>query len=249
MAQGESVDDGQGGGSPWSSTSLQVATLFLIVLAVVGIAIAIFHHGSQRHTRVGNAPPASHGANPPATTTAAAAPTGGLCSLPAGDQQVPSASYPQGVTWQAVGTMTAPQSSTLGPQHVKDGINVCFAHSPSGALLAAMNLWAEGSTQISERKVFSTLAIHVPSVVTNQPAGQDYEAGLQLAGYKFDSYTSSNALLEVVFRHEQGGLSAVQTPMSWTGDDWKYVFPPAGPVSTTLNGTQVQPPYVAWSAF
>ena len=59
MAQSDSLDDGHGHGSPWSSTSFQIATLFLIILAVVGIAIAIFHHGSH-HARAGNPPATSH---------------------------------------------------------------------------------------------------------------------------------------------------------------------------------------------
>jgi hypothetical protein len=249
MAPSDNLDDGHGRGSPWSSTSLQVATLFLIVLAVVGIAIAIFHHGSH-HARAGNPPATSHAGALPATTTTSAA-VAGPCSLPAGDQQVPSASYPQGVTWQAVGTMTAPQSPTLGPQHVKNGINICFAHNPSGALLAACNLWAEGTTDISERQVFDQLAIDVPSSVSTEPAVNDnpQAGGIQVAGYKYDSYSPTEAMLEIVLRHDQGGLSAVQTPMRWTGNDWKYVFPPEGPISASLNGAQVQPPYVAWSAF
>ncbi len=233
--------------SPWSRTSVQLSTLFVLMLLVVGIAIAIFHHGSQ-HARAGNAPATSQaGARPATTTTSAAA--AGPCSLAAGDQQVPSASYPQGVTWQAVGSMSVPQSSALGPQRVQNGINMCFAHNPSGALLAAMNLVGEGSTNISERQVFDELAINVPSAVTTAPAYQDGQSGVQIAGYKYDSYTPTSALLEVALRHEQGGLSAVQLPMRWTGNDWKYVFPPDGPVSSTLDGAQVEPPYVAWSAF
>ena len=98
MGQSDSLDDGHGHGSPWSSTSFQIATLFLIILAVVGIAIAIFHHGPH-HARTSNPPATSHAGGPPATTTAPPR-AAGLCSLPAGDQQVPSASYPQGTSWQ-----------------------------------------------------------------------------------------------------------------------------------------------------
>ena len=245
MSTGE--NDNQPSGSPWSSTTVQLSTLFILVLLVVGIAIAIFHHGS-RHAQAGNPPATSYAGARPTTRTTSAAATG-PCSLATGDQQVPSASYPQGVTWQAVGSMSVPQSSALGPQHVRSGIHICFAHNPSGALLAAMNLLAEGSTNISEREVFDQLAINVPSAVTTRPAYQDFQSGVQIAGYKYDSYTPTSALLEVALRHAEGGLSAVQMPMRWTGNDWKYVFPPGGPVSSTLNGAQVEPPYVAWSAF
>ena len=33
--------------SPWSRTSVQLSALFVLMLLVVGIAIAIFHHGSS----------------------------------------------------------------------------------------------------------------------------------------------------------------------------------------------------------
>ena len=247
MGQSDSLDDGHGHGSPWSSTSFQIATLFLIILAVVGIAIAIFHHGSH-HAHASNPPATSHAGSPPATTTVRTG-AAGLCSLPAGDQQVPSASYPEGTSWQPVGTMVIPQSSTLGPQHLEKGVNVCFAHSPSGALLAAMNLMGEGTTETSERQVFDTLAIDVPAAVTTEPAVQDGDSAIQIAGYKYDSYSPTDAVIDVVLRHQQGGLSVFHAPMRWTGNDWKYVFPPEGPISSTLNGAQVEPPYVAWSQF
>jgi hypothetical protein len=240
-------NDNQPSGSVWSSTTVQLSTLFVLMLIVVGIAIAIFHHGS-RHAQSGKPPATSHATARRTATTSSTATTD-LCSLPPGDQRVPSESYPQGVTWQAVGSMSVPQSSALGPQRTRRGINICFAHNPSGALLAAMNLLGEGSTNISEREVFDQLAINVPSAVTTTPAYQDFQSGVQIAGYKYDSYTSTSALLDVALRHSQGGLSAVQMPMRWTGNDWKYVFPPDGPVSSTLNGAQVEPPYVAWSAF
>ena len=49
--------------SPWSRTSVQLSTLFVLMLLVVGIAIAIFHHGSQ-HARAGNAPATCAGRRP-----------------------------------------------------------------------------------------------------------------------------------------------------------------------------------------
>ena len=112
---------------------------------------------------------------------------------------------------------------------------MCFAHNPAGALLAAMNMMGEGTTQITERRVFDTLAIDVPSAVTTEPAVQDGDPGIQIAGYKYDSYSPTEAVVDVVLRHQQGGLSVFQAPMRWTGNDWKYVFPPEGPISSSAE--------------
>ena len=51
--------------SPWSRTSVQLSALFVLMLLAVGIAIAIFHHGSQ-HAHAGNAPATSQAGTPPA---------------------------------------------------------------------------------------------------------------------------------------------------------------------------------------
>ena len=169
MGQSDSLDDGHGHGSPWSSTSFQIATLFLIILAVVGIAIAIFHHGSPprprqqppgqlacRQPRPRPQPCPTAGGRPLLATSRE--PTGALRELPARRKL-------------AAGRLgELPQSSTLGPQHVQKGVNVCFAHNPSGALLAAMNLMGELSTEISERRVVDDTAIDVPPGVTTAPA-------------------------------------------------------------------------------
>jgi hypothetical protein len=233
--------------SPWSSTSVQLSTLFVLMLLAVGIAIAIFHHGASPKTATTNHPKGAQ--TSPAGTTTSAAANLGLCSLAAGGQEVPSGVPPSGVTWQVVGTMSVPQSPPLGPQHVQNRINVCFAHNPSGALLAAMNLVGEGTTNLPERKVYDELSIDVPSAVTTQPSSDDSQIGVQIVGYKYDSYSSSQAQLDVVVQGPQGGLQSDQMTMAWTGNDWKYVFPPSGPIFKSLLGAQVQPPYVPWSAF
>ena len=45
----------------------------------------------------------------------------------------------------------------------------------------------------------------------------------------------------------EGKLAAIVTTMTWTGGDWKYVFPPNGtpPVQVIPDLTG----YVSWSAF
>ena len=236
--------------SPWSRTSVQLSALFLRMLLVVGIAIAIFHHGSQhahdrqrsRYLSGRHSARRDNDQRLPRTWPVLASrrrPTGALRELSA-----------KGRDWQPVGTMSVPQSSTLGPQHVQNGINVCFAHNPSGALLAAMNLIrggydadlrAAGIRQLVDRRALrchdgagesKTVTVACRSPVTSTTA-----------------ISPTEAVVDVVLRHQQGGLSVFQAPMRWTGNDWKYVFPPEGPISSTLNGSQVEPPYVAWSPF
>ncbi len=185
-----------------------------------------------------------------------AASTTGPCSLPAGSQQVPSGSPPAGVTWNVVGSMSVPQSGSLGPQHTQDGVNVCFAHSPSGALLAAMNYYAEGtSATVTGRQLAEELMVNVPQAALAQSgngASGELDAGgpVQIAGYKLDSYSPSQATYDIVIQGPKGALESITTTMIWTGQDWRYSWPTDNdPSMEVLQEQTLTAPYVVWSAF
>ena len=57
----------------------------------------------------------------------------------------------------------------------------------------------------------------------------------------------AQAQISIVIRGPEGKLAAIVTTMTWTGGDWKYVFPPNGtpPVQVIPDLTG----YVSWSAF
>ena len=93
MATREHDDDQPA--SPWSRTSVQLSTLFVLMLLVVGIAIAIFHHGSSTPTPVTLRDLSGRRTVARRDDDRAAA-NPGPCSLPAGNQQVPSHSPPRG---------------------------------------------------------------------------------------------------------------------------------------------------------
>ena len=135
---------------------------------------------------------------------------------------------------------------TLGPQQTSGVWNTCFAHNPTGALLAAINLWAEGTTTATPSEVFQRLAVGAPANVGSNVRLDD--AGpVQFAGYKYDSYTAPDAQISVVLQGPQGKLVAFVTSMQWNGSDWKYVFPSRGvpPIEVIPDLTG----YVPWSEF
>jgi hypothetical protein len=142
--------------------------------------------------------------------------------------------------------MQVPQSPPVfGPQRSSGLWNTCFAHNPTGALLAAMNLWAEG-TAVPAGALFQRLAVGAPKNLGNA-AQLDSSGPVQFAGYRYVSYTPAEAQVAVVFRGPEGKLLTVVTPMVWRADDWKYLFPaggtPAMQVISDLTG------YVPWSSF
>ncbi|MGH2908718.1 MAG: hypothetical protein ACRDK8_05430 [Solirubrobacteraceae bacterium] len=142
--------------------------------------------------------------------------------------------------------MQAPQNpAVFGPQHSNGPWETCFARNPSGALLAAMNFWAEG-TAVPPSELFARLAVGAPKDLGSS-AQLDSNGPVQFAGYRYDSYTPSEAQVAIVFRGPEGKLLAVVTSMVWSGAGWKYLFPangaPAMQVIPDLTG------YVQWSSF
>ena len=107
---------------------------FLLALVLLGVVVAVTGGGSgrpvQRRQRRRRPPaPAPDGDGEPRAAA----------RLPAGSQTVPSSSPPQ-AQWGTVGSMQVPQNPAVyGPQRSDGPWETCFAHDPSGALLAAMN--------------------------------------------------------------------------------------------------------------
>lgn len=211
---------------------------FLLALALLGAVLAAAGGAGPDPART--QPPAAVSVVPGASRARA-----GSCALPAGSQAVPSASPPV-TRWETVGAMQAPQNRAMfGPERSSGPWNTCFAHNPSGALLAAMNLWAEG-TAVPPRKLFARLAVGAPASLGNS-AQLDAAGPVQFAGYRFDSYVPSEAQLHIVLRGPEGKLVAVATAMVWRNGDWKYLFPPGGAPAMQVIGDLSG--YVPWSGF
>lgn len=236
--------------SPWAKPSVMLSGMFLLALLLAGIVFLVVKGGGSS-TRTHHAQSAHGGSPAPATTPARTATTtaagAGGCSLPAGSQTVPSASPPAGTQWAQVGSMEAPQApSTLGPGRTQGVWNTCFAHSPSGALLAAFNFWAE-DTAAASGEVYRRMSVNAPNAAYATHTQLDDGGPVQFAGYKYDSYTPTTAMLDIVIQGPEGKLGSVETTMLWTNDDWRYDFPPQGKpafeVISDLTG------YVPWSSF
>jgi hypothetical protein len=168
------------------------------------------------------------------------------CSLPAGSQDVSSVqlSPPAIVGWHQVGNMEVPEApATLGPEHRSGGWFYCYQHSPGGALLAAIDVWATG-TAASAAQVARHLAVNV----TPRALGSDeLPPGLSLAGYQYMSYTPREAVIEVVFDVYDKGDVEVTTPMVWVPrlGDWRLDVPASGAISSSVVDPSLAG-YVAW---
>ena len=206
----------------WSAPIGVVSVCLLAAVVLAGGAALIFSGGGPS-TRAATATPA------PVRASSSG------CSLPAGSQEVSSVelSPPAIVGWHQVGNMEVPEApATLGPEHRSGGWFYCYQHSPAGALLAAIDVWASGTAASATR-----VARHLAVNVTPGALGSDeLPPGLSLAGYQYVSYTPREAVIEVVFDVYDKGDVEVTTPMVWVpgGADWRLEVPASGSVSSSV---------------
>ena len=231
--------------SPFSRPGFLVSAVLLGMMVLA--ALFITFGASTRHARaaIANGP----------TRRVAKAVAVGECSLLPGSQTVPT--LPPTMPWVTVGQMTAPQApTTFGPQHSRDGIGVCYAHDPTGSLLAAINFFAQ-ATVANPSSLLRTLSAATPerhaAIVQAQDGGDellqdsDGDPGtVQMTGYQVVDYTPAQANVNVVLEGPGGELAAVECQLDWQSGDWKFVIPAGGQLDssaiTSMDG------FVSWAA-
>jgi hypothetical protein len=241
-----SANDPRNDESPWTRPSVVGSGVFILALIIAAIVIfALPGDGHKHHSQQDAQAPTTTATATTSTPQGAVKPLKpGACTLPPGPQAIPSSAPPSGTTWQSVDAMVVPQApNTYGPQHIKDGFYVCFAHSPAGALLADLNVQAAATTHFPTA-VFAHLGTDVPRHISDNTKLGNGKGGIQIAGYKYTSYSSDRADITIVFAFPGGAYEAVATDMKWVGDDWRFQYPPGGAApSSQINSLTG---YVKW---
>ena len=190
-------------------------------------------------------PPASR--SPAATAPAPASPAG---AAGPGQPQVPRVSLAS-VRWSGFYGVELPVSAQAGPYDTSGGMAAGFAHTPLGALLAAVNIGVRANAQWGPR-IFT-------AVIRGQVTGPDaaallagcqaaYDQAAQSAGvtggqplgtvdvteqaFRWVAYTPAAAILDLVSAGPGASgatvRASVQMEAVWDGGDWKVVAPPGG---------------------
>ncbi|MBA3807752.1 MAG: hypothetical protein H0X28_05075 [Solirubrobacterales bacterium] len=242
--------------SPWNQPAFLAAGALVGIILVLGLVLAVTGTGSGSGGHNATGLPKSEATTPPAPGVKNA--QASICGLPAGDQSVPNAA-PTNTTWTLIGTVAAPQApQTIGPKITAHSVHTCFAHSPLGALYAAVNFVASTSAP-SERAAaarYLTAAGRARELSLarerHQPGGSANEGGggLQVAGFVFTTYSASSAVLDLALRLATGnrtGYVHLPLAMHWQDGDWKYVIPETGEPFGALQRVPDLSGYIAWS--
>lgn len=228
MARKDNDDNINSGGGALTGSTVWWGAGGLIVLVLIGLVwILIGGNGSGSTTATptrtvtaappGSSPSSSLTSLSPASSSASTAANG--CNLPGGTTAVPTSVIP--VTWQAVGGIAAPVSASAGPARIsgtQGALRSCYQHSPTGAVLAAMNIAAAATTP-SEQQVIQQG--YTPGPGRQEAMAQPADSGGgSISGFTTQACTQSVCLVKLAFT-VQGLYIEQSMPMIWAGDDWK----------------------------
>jgi hypothetical protein len=238
------------GASPFGQRGFVLAAVFMAVLVLAGLGLLLTDPDEDPEARAGSS-------RPPAVEPAKGAKADGSdsrCGLEAGDQRIPAT--PPEAGWELVGRVATPQSDAIGPGIREAKRRMCYAHSPTGALFAAVNFLAVAGEQDTNDELMKALTAKTAArdeLLARPDDGTDAEAAkfrIQIAGFRIGPATPDEATVEVAVAFADQAAQAYvgyTLPMRWEDGDWKLVITsPDTPF--TLQRLESASGFVPWSA-
>lgn len=225
----ESNEQGPPGGRFTSGSTMGYYLAAGVVVLIVAALVLILVHPATRSTATGAVtttvlPPASGSTSAGSPASSASVPSSstarGCSPDPSWVGQVPQSA--PAVTWVPVAGLSAPVSPRLGPARVSGPSGVlreCYAHSPSGAVVAAINITVAGSVTTVGNIVVQRQ--WTPGPGKQEALAQQAQAGtFTIAGFQLQGCTPAQCLVSVA-ASSGGKYAAAQVPLVWSGGDWK----------------------------
>lgn len=224
---------------PRVNRSLRVAAGAFLALVLVALLLVFTREGNEKER---------------ATRPAASSPTAPASR--ALETPIPT-SPPTGVRWKLYRGVALPYSAQAGPTRIDGEIVGGFAHTPTGALLAATHAGYRYrmASDSSWRAVTKAMVQPGPGrdawvrlrskyTLGEAPSGPNM---LQMAGFRFVTYTPDLAVMQVATRGKTGVIQMTTSTVAWDGDDWKLVLQPDGSESPTAQRLSSLDGFVPWS--
>jgi hypothetical protein len=177
-----------------------------------------------------------------------------VCGLPSSTETALGAAPKS--KWELVGKMAAPTDpKTFGPGVTDgDGFRSCFANSPTGALYAAANMIALGSSGTQdELKLADKLLVPGPgrdAAITaaktrTSTAGSGETA--QVSGFLLKSYSPAEADVDLAIKLPNGALAHSVLSLRWVAGDWKVKASDDGQVFNGVAQLSDLSGFILWS--
>jgi hypothetical protein len=237
--------------NPFTKPGFIIAAALVLALIAAAVVIFLLPKG-QGNAQQAPAPAASMG-----SATASASTEGGnsVCGLPASSETALGTA--PDTKWELVGTMAAPtEPETFGPGITdEDGFRSCFAQSPTGALYAAANLLAMGSSgdrainqKLTDRLLLPGQGRDIAQADSrSMPATASPSSSVQFRGFVIKSYSRSAANIDIAFQTDQGVLGHTILPLEWTDGDWKLTIADSGRLVNEITQIRDLSGFIPWS--
>lgn len=239
--------------NPFTKPGFIIAAALVVALIAASVVIFLLPKGQDTaQPAPGTAAPANSAT---ATPTASAAAGKSICGLsPSSETTLGSAPKSK---WELVGRMATPTDpKTFGPGLTDEsGFRSCFANSPTGALYAAMNVAALGSSGAPDLEVKLADKLLVPGTgrdvaLRESSAGASSSGNgttIQVQGFLIKSYTPSEASVDLAFKTDTGALGHSTLSMRWMDGDWKVKPTDDGVTFSNVSQLRDLSGFILWS--
>ncbi|RNL59185.1 hypothetical protein [Arthrobacter oryzae] len=236
--------------NPFTKPGFIIAAALVVALIAAAVVIFLLPKGQDNAQP---APGTAVSANPATASPSATADAGkSVCGLPSSTETALGAAPKS--KWELVGKIAAPTDpKTFGPGVTdEDGFRSCFAKSPTGALYAATNILAMGSSgdPVLNRKATDQLLMPGPGrdiARADSSSKSTSNSTVQFRGFVIKSYSPSAANVDIAFQTDKGLLGHAVLPLQWADGDWKLAIADSGQLINEIAQLRDLSGFIPWS--
>ncbi|WP_339130124.1 hypothetical protein WJM95_14520 [Streptomyces sp. f51] len=235
-------------GPYYKQRSWQLSAGFLAVVAVVGGVVTVLS-GPDTTTAHANAAASSGPLAGPSVQDGR--PRGCRTDDSAGSE--PPKAAPKDIAWRTLGVARVPVSASAGPTRIQGPLWWCYAHTPTGAALAAHVIPSQMSGSdwrtVTEQQVVSGRGRDMfefqRATVQSTDTQNSGTTVATYAGFSVSSYADRAATVRLLIKSAQG-YAATDISLRWSGGDWKVVADDNGSLHSPVSAVQSTNGFVLW---
>ncbi|MFG1997277.1 hypothetical protein ACGFJ7_45585 [Actinoplanes sp. NPDC048988] len=227
----------------WQQRGWQVSAAFFGMVLVAAVVVAFIDTEPAPTQSIAARGPLSEGA-----PLEGARPVG--CRSDDRRQDAP-VRPPEDITWRQLNGAPVPLSTSAGPRRTHGSMLWCFAHTPTGAIMAAHVIPRQLSgtdwrTIVDQQVVPSTgreLFVAMRSSIVDPPVRNTTSS---IAGFSLLFYSGEAATIRLLIRAGAIGYAATDYRMAWSGGDWKIEPAETGNLYSPLTPVADPAGFILW---
>ncbi|CAL9590108.1 hypothetical protein SUDANB145_05208 [Streptomyces sp. enrichment culture] len=163
------------------------------------------------------------------------------------------AAAPADVTWRQLDAIMLPVSASSGPLHTDATMWWCFAHTPTGAVLAAhiipVQLSGASWRIVAEQQIVPGRARDgfIADKIAAGSGNPQKNAVGRFAGFAVRSYADTSATVRLLVTDPMGGYMSTTVSLRWRDGDWKVALLKDGSLYSSVRRATADG-FIMWGA-